>query len=207
MKKTLILAVLGLFLLARAPLRLRRAAPLSAEQFVAGLPVLQPGLRLEVARLDLVKTAAGESPKSVLGVDLGTTKAVVSVPARVHYALDLSGTRPVGFSDDGAVLTAVFPDPEVSAVELFLGAKRTLVQPGWGRLATLSGAELSETLERGLQESLRREAATARMLGDVREKARPELARLVARYARRPPARVRVRFRSEEGWGQTLALR
>jgi hypothetical protein len=177
-----------------------RTQPLSAAQFVAGLPVLKPGLKLEVASLSLIKTASGESSKSLLGFDLGTTKAVVTMPARVHFSLDLSGPKPVAFERSGATLVAVFPDPEVSSVELFTGGKRALVAPGWGRLAAYSGSEVVDALERGMHQALRRDAEDERMIQWVREEARPLLEKLVDDYARKAGAveKIIIRFRGEK---------
>jgi hypothetical protein len=174
------------------------AAP-SAHDFVRGLPAVSPDLKLTVARMDLIWSAEAESPKTLLGVDLGTTKASVSVPARVHYAIDLSGEEPVAFSAEGGVLVAVFADPQVQAVELMLKDERVLIQPGWGRSALFSGRSLAEGLERGLYDSLRSDASSRRMLGPVQQQARRQLAKFVADFLRNggDHRRVEVRFRSE----------
>ena len=89
MKKAAVCGILALLLAGLAWRLARRPADLSAQSFIGGLPTLEPGLKLEIARLNLVETAAGESPKVVWGVDWGTTRAVISVPARIHFALDL----------------------------------------------------------------------------------------------------------------------
>lgn len=180
---------------------------LSVRDFVSGLAEIQPDLRLVVARVDLIKTMSGESAKSVMGVDLGVTRAALSVPARVHYAVDLTAAEPVAFRFDRAarVLTAEFPDPAVQAVEVFLRDKRTVVEPGWGRLRERSGKALEEAMERGLYDAVKRDAAQPAALAAVREKARPVLSRFLEGYLQRAGllrveggvAAVSVRFKDE----------
>jgi hypothetical protein len=174
----------------------------NAREFVRGLPMLTPDFKLTVARMDLIWSAQAESPKTVFGIDLGTTKASVSVPARVHYAIDLSGEDPVSFRVEGGALVAVFPDPQVQAVELMLKDEQVLISPGWGRSALFSGRSLAEGLERGLYDSLRSDASSRRMLGPVQQQARKQLAKFVSDYVRNrgDHRRVEVRFLSEEGF-------
>lgn len=179
-----------------------RSGP-DARAFVNGLPDLTPEMKLVVARLDFTQTTAAESPKRAWGVDWGTTKAEVSVPVRAHYALDLSGPEPVRFRFDPArgALTAVFPDPEVQALEVLSQDRRALVQAGWGRLEALSGRSLLERLDRDTYGAARAQAASPRVLARSKDAARPALARLLESYARRSGAgvrEVRVRFASDE---------
>jgi hypothetical protein len=176
---------------------------LSARDFVSGLPALEPDLKLVVARLDFVKTASAESRKQCWGVDWGTTKAALSVPARAHYAIDLSGPAPVTFNLDSRsqTLTAVFPDPEVQSVEVFSHLKTSVTEAGWGRLEAFSGQALLENLDRGLYAAARRDAAGPKTLEQVKNQARPALARLVLAYAQSSLAAhsaIVVRFRSED---------
>jgi hypothetical protein len=202
MKKTLALAALALMGAAVMTWRFRAAPAPSARGFIDGLPALTPDMRLVVARLDLTETVAAESPKVAWGVDWGTTKAVLSVPVSVHYALDLSGPEPVEFRFDAdrRTVTAVFPDPEVQAVEIFSGAKRTTVEPGWGRLEALSGRALLDRLDRGVYDAVKAQAASPPALIRTKDEARPELARLLASYLARTGIEgrsVAVRFRSD----------
>ena len=203
MKKAFAFAAFALAAAAIMAWHGRAQTALSARGFVSGLPALTPDMRLVVARLDYVETLSAENPKVAWGVDWGTTKAVLSVPVRAHYALDLSGPAPVEFRFDAdrRALTAVFPDPEVQAVEIFSGGKRTAVEPGWGRLEALSGRALLDGLDRGARDAAKAEAAAPGALARTKEEARPALARLLASYLSRSgnePASVAVRFRSDE---------
>jgi hypothetical protein len=202
MKKTFAFAAVALAAAAIMAWRGRAQPALSARGFVAGIPALTPDMRLVVARLDFTETVAAESPKVAWGVDWGTTKAVLSVPVSVHYALDLSGPEPVEFRFDAArrTVTAVFPDPEVQAVEIFSGGKRTAVEPGWGRLESLSGRALLDNLDRGVYDAAKTEAARPAALARTKGEARPALARLLASYMVRSGIEgknVAVRFRSD----------
>lgn len=223
--------LLGLFLLAALALGLRRCGPaggglglwrqltraemeLRVREFVSGIPVLKEDMRLVVASLDMVKTVAGESSKRAFGLDLGTTKVSLSVPARVHYAIDLSGKLPVEFHIDeqARLFTAVFPEPEVQAVEVFSKDKRTLKEIGWARLESLSGRHLENDLERGLYDAVKAEASSAPALGQVRDRARPVLARFVSTYLRDMGGseaaqgfrHISVRFRGESPQGPAV---
>ncbi|MBI4424514.1 MAG: DUF4230 domain-containing protein [Elusimicrobia bacterium] len=181
---------------------------LKPSDFIDGIPVAREELRLVVGVMDVSKGASAESSKRLFGLDLGTTRVSVSVPARVHFALDLSGDEPVEFRLDRRrrSLTAVFPDPEVQAVEVFSAAKRVTTEAGWGRLSSRSGRALEDALDRGLPDALRREASAPAVLAQVRERARPQLARLLATYLKRAGAlgpegfwAAKVRFRGEPG--------
>ena len=203
MRKSLALAAFALTAAAIMAWRCRARPALSPRAFVAGIPEMRPDMRLVVSRLDFTETIAAESPKVAWGVDWGTTKAVLSVPVRVHYALDLSGPEPVEFRFDAnrRTLIAVFPDPEVQAVEIFSGGKRTAVEPGWGRLEALSGRALLDRLDRGVYDAVKAQAASPGALARTKDEARPALARLLAAYLARAgirPGSVAVRFRSDE---------
>jgi hypothetical protein len=181
---------------------LRPAPRLDARGFVDGLPRLQADLRLTVATMDLVKTVSGESRKTAWGVDWGTTTAVVTVPARVHYAVDLSGPDAVALRYDARarVVTAEFPQPRVLAVELSSREKRALVSPGWARAEAFSGRALLDRLERSLDDEVRADAESPRALALARGVARPALERLLVDYAARAGAKgatAVVRFRGE----------
>ena len=201
MKKALALAALAAAAAAAMAWRGRAQPAPSARGFVDGIPALTPDMRLVVARLDYDQTVAAESSKVSWGVDWGTTKAVLTVPVRVHYALDLSGPDPVEFRFDAArrTLTALFPDPEVQAVEIFSGGRRTSVEPGWGRLESLSGRALLDRLDRGVYSAAETQASSARALALTKGAARPALARLLKSYLAKTgnPGSVVVRFRSD----------
>lgn len=160
---------------------------LSVRDFVVGISSVQPNLKLVVAKVELVKVMSGESAKSVLGFDLGTTKASLTVPARVHYAVDLTAPDPVAFRFDRAsrVLVAEFAEPGVQAVEVLFQDKRFVVEPGWGRLKERSGKALEEAMERGVYASVKKDAEAPEALAAVREKARPVLARFLEGYLHR----------------------
>lgn len=160
---------------------------LSVRDFVSGLTSVQPDLKLVIAKVDLIKTMTGESAKSVMGWDLGTTRAVLSVPARVHYAVDLTAGEPVRFRYDRAsrVLAAEFDAPQVQAVEVFFQDKRTVIEPGWGRLKDRSGKALQDAMEAGVYAAVKRDAQAPESLAAAREKARPVLARFLEGYLHR----------------------
>lgn len=203
MRKTLALAAFALAAAALIAWRGRVQPAPSARGFIAGISELTPDMRLVVARLDFTQTVAAESPKVAWGVDWGTTKAVLSVPVAVHYALDLSGPEPVSFRYDMGrrTVTAIFPDPEVQAVEIFSGRKRTAVEPGWGRLEALSGRTLLDSLDRGVYDAAKTEASRPAALARTKGEARPALARLLASYLARSGIEgkdIAVRFRSDE---------
>ncbi|MBI2363110.1 MAG: hypothetical protein HYV15_06980, partial [Elusimicrobia bacterium] len=130
---------------------------------------------------------AGESAKSVLGLDLGTTRASLTVPVRVHYAVDLTAPEALVFRYDRArrVLEAGFADPGVQAVEVLLHDKRLVVEPGWARLRGRSGKALEEAMERGVYDAAKRDAEAPAALAAVRDKARPVLTGFIEGYLRR----------------------
>ncbi len=198
MKKALIFTVL---VLAGLCLFLYKSRPApNAAEFVSGLTQLSPEMHLVVAKLDFTETAQADSPKTIWGVDLGTTRASVSVHSRARYSVDLSGNGVTLNLDARRILTAVFPDPQVDSVELFLRDRRTLVQPGWGRLGVFSGQALLDKLDRGLYDAAKARAGTPAELAEVREIARARLIKLAEDYARQLGAgrvTVVVRFRSE----------
>ena len=100
-------------------------------------------------------------------------------------------------------VSVVFRDPEVQAVEVLTQAKKRVVEPGWARLAVFSGQALVDSLDSGLYDSAKADAASPQALSQVRELARPGLAALVAGFLRRNgvKAEVLVRFRSEAAGG------
>lgn len=216
MKKTLYFLALGLLGAGFFALRRYRAncfrIMLSSRDFVTGLPELEPDMRLVVARVDLIKTLTAESRKVSWGVDWGTTKVSLSVPARVHYAIDHSGLEPIEFRIDQAdnTFTAVFPDPQIQAVEIFLQNKQTVVEPGWGRLATFSGQSLLDQIEHSLYNSAKSDGTSARALAQVKDIARQLLTRQVSVYLKRVGLNfknIQVRFHSDEENGEPrLAL-
>ncbi|MBI5596101.1 MAG: hypothetical protein HY928_08445 [Elusimicrobia bacterium] len=179
----------------------------SVRDFVAGLASVQPDLKLVVGRAEFLKVMTGESAKSMLGLDLGTTRAALTVPVRVHYAVDLAQEESVVFRYDRArrVLEAGFADPRVQAVEVLLQDKRLVVEPGWARLRERSGRALEEALERGVYDAAKRDAEAPAALAAVREQARPVMARFLEGYLLRAGVlrvdggveAVAVRFRGE----------
>lgn len=180
----------------------RRPRSLNARDFVSGIPAIEPDMKLVVARISLVKTATAESRKDYWGFELGTTKVALSVPARVHYAIDLSGAAPVRFEMDSRLktVTAVFPDPAVQSVEVFARDKHVVTEVGWGRLEAFSGRSVAEGLERGLYDAIKAEASAPRVIDEVKAKARQPLAAWVAAYLRGTGRRgmgVEIRFLSD----------
>lgn len=159
---------------------------LSVRDFVAGIAQVQPDLKLVVAHVEFLKTMSGESAKSVLGVDLGTTKAALTVPVRAHYAVDLAGAPPAfRFDRASRVLAVDFADPGVQAVEVLAQDERVLVEAGWGRLRERSGRALEDALRRGVYDAAKRDAGASAALTMVRIRARPVLARFIERYLER----------------------
>ncbi len=155
-----------------------------AAEFVEGLPVSREDMSLVVTQVDLTQTLYAENTKVQWGIDLGTTKVLISVPARLHYAIDLEAERPVTFEVDSKerVLHAYFPDPQVLAVEILGENSREIVDVGWGRLGSRSGQALKDRLDSRKYETIRRKGQSAAMLAMVRDKARPVLSRFVALY-------------------------
>ena len=193
------------------------AAPgVRVADFIAGIPGVRERLRLVVAVLDINKSAAAESEKSFMGLDLGTTRVAMSVPVRIHYALDLSGPRPVDFRlhAAGRELVAVFPEPSVEAVELLIAGKRVTTEVGWARLKSRSGRALEDGIERGLYDAVWAEGASPTVIAQVKERARPVLARLLNDYLKRAHALgdggisvTRIQFRGDTETGALAFLR
>ncbi|HVE11850.1 MAG TPA: hypothetical protein VNI01_00530 [Elusimicrobiota bacterium] len=211
-----VLAAGALFLGARVPRRARRGlweglSPIQLEErvegFLSGLTRARGELKLVVAVVDATQSSLGESRKSAFGVDLGTTRAAVSAPVRIHYAVDLSAPGAVEFRPDAAArrFEAVFPEPEVQAVEVFSRDARRTVEAGWARARAFSGTALQDRLDRGLYDQARAEAASPRAVAAIKPQARAALARLVGGYLRRGGAwggergfrEVSIRFRGE----------
>lgn len=180
---------------------LHPAPKLDARGFVDGLPHLRADLKLAVASMDLTKTVTGESRKTAFGFDWGTTRAVVTVPVRVHYAVDLSGPDAVTLDYDPRTRTVVaeFPAPKILAVEVSTREKRAVVAAGWARAEAFSGRALLDRLDRDLDRLVRADAQTPGALALAMGAARPALEKLVADYADRMGFRAAtvVRFRGE----------
>jgi hypothetical protein len=104
-------------------------------QFVIGMPISKEEMSLVVTMLDFTNNSVAENTKTRYGINFGTTKVSLSVPARLHYAIDLSGDRPVAFEVDGVnnIFTAVFLDPEIQAVEIFTKDRSEVIEVGCGR--------------------------------------------------------------------------
>lgn len=179
---------------------------LKPSEFVSGIPIVRDDLRLVVSVLEVHKSVLASSPKRVWGFDLGTTKVSVSMPARIHYAVDLSGPEAVEFNVDPQrrELIAVFPDPVPQAIELIASRKQVAIEPGWARLRALSGHALQDGLERGLYDAVKTDASAPAVLAQIKEQARPVLGRLLLDYLRRANAlgpdgitTARVRFRGD----------
>jgi hypothetical protein len=155
-----------------------------ARHFVSGLPRLGDELSLVVTTLDITKHLVGESTKRQFGINFGTTRVVLSVPARIHYAVPLGGEAPVRFRVGPApgTFVAVFPPPEVQAVEIFSADKDSVVEVGWARFRSHSGQALLDKLDRQSYDAVRNMAESPMALAVVRRRARASLARFVALY-------------------------
>lgn len=157
---------------------------LRISEFVDGLPTAEDDLALVVTQLDMTKSLYAENTKTKWGIDLGTTKVLLSVPSKVHYAVDLTGEKPIRFEIDSErrLFRAYFPDPEVLAVEIFDENRRLIVDTGWGRLRSRSGEAMIDELERRKYSAVREKAEAPEMIDMVRQRARPVLARFIALY-------------------------
>lgn len=202
----LALAAVASFAFRERPPRPWPGSALNASDFVSGIPKVRDDLRLIVSVLEVHKSVLAENGKRILGFDLGTTRVSLSMPARIHYAVDLSGAEPVEFrlNPERRELIAVFPDPEVQAIELLAAKKQVAIEPGWGRLKALSGRALQEGLERGLYDAVKADAAAPAVVSQIKERARPLLSRLLTDYLRRADAFgaggvavTRVRFKGD----------
>jgi len=153
-------------------------------KFVSGIPVGRDDASLVVHTLDFTHTSVAENTKKRLGIPFGTTTVFMSVPTRIHYAVDFSGASPVEFHIDGetGTFTAIFPDPEIQAVELFYHDKKVMVKVGWGRLGVRSGEHLKDLLEQNLYNEVRDIGINVEQLRKVRDQARPVLAKFVTTY-------------------------
>ncbi len=153
-------------------------------EFVSGIPVGTNNMHLVVTTLDVTKHIVAENRKRKFGIVLGTTKVSLSVPARLHYAVDLSGKQPIIFDFDSAtgVFRVTFPDPEIQAVEIFSEDKETVVEVGWARLRSHSGRYLEEQLDRDLYREIRSQGSAPQTIRFVKLRSRPALAQFVARY-------------------------
>lgn len=198
----------------RRPAKPWAGAKLNASDFVSGIPVAHDDLRLVVSVLEVHKSLMAESEKRLFGFDLGTTRVSLTMPTRIHYAVDLSGSKPVDFrfNPQRRELVAIFADPRLQAIEMLASEKRVAIEPGWGRLKALSGHTLQDGLERGLYHAVRVEASTPAIIEQIKERARPLLSRLLTDYLRRTDAlgpdgitHARVRFQSDAD-SEKLAL-
>ena len=155
-----------------------------AMDFVNSLPVVEQSMALVVARMELTHTLYEENEKKVMGVNFGTTKASVTVPATVHYAIDLSGKQPVSFeiSQTESRFTAVFPAPDVLAVEIVDKNQQIMVDAGWGRMKSRSGESLVEKLEGERYDTILQRAQESGLMKQARREARASLEKFVRNY-------------------------
>jgi|ETNmetMinimDraft_25_1059894.scaffolds.fasta_scaffold12670_2 hypothetical protein len=153
-------------------------------KFVSGIPVGRDDASLVVHTLDFTHTGVAENTKKRFGINFGTTTVFMSVPTRIHYAVDFSGAKPVEFHVDGETgsFIAIFPDPEIQAVELFSHDKKEMVKAGRFRLESRSGEHLKDQLEQNLYNEVREIGKNAAALRKVRDQARPVLAKFVTTY-------------------------
>jgi hypothetical protein len=153
-------------------------------KFVSGIPVGRDDASLVVHTLDFTHTGVAENTKKRLGIPFGTTTVFMSVPTRIHYAVDFSGAKAVEFYVDGETgsFIAIFPDPEIQAVELFYHDKKEMVKVGWGRLKSRSGEHLKDQLEQNLYNEIHDLGINEEVLRKVRDQARPVLAKFVTTY-------------------------
>lgn len=174
------------------------------QEFLAGVPTGRDDLRLAVQTVDLTKVFYLENTWRWNSVNLGSAKVALIVPARIHYAIDLSGRKPVRFHFDrtSGDFTAEFPDPEVLAAELLDEQQRSLIDTTRAQRFLSDADELLQMLERRKRQAVRQEAARPEMIARVRPAARTVLARFVANYLDQqqlfgqgsPLRRIRVRF-------------
>ena len=153
-------------------------------KFVSGIPVSRDDTSLVVQTLDFTHTSIVENTKKRFGINFGTTTVFMSVPTRIHYAVDFSGTRPVEFYVGGetGTFTAVFPDPGIQAVEIFSHNKTEMVKVGWGRLESRSGEHLKDQLEQNLYDEVHDIGINEEVLYEVRDQARTVLEKFITSY-------------------------
>jgi len=153
-------------------------------KFVSGISVFSDDTSLVVQTLDLTHTSVAKNTKKRFGIDFGTTTVSISVPTRIHYAVDFSGAKPVAFHIDSetGTFTAIFSDPEIHAVEIFLHDKTEMVKVGWGRLESRSGEHLKDQLEQNLYNEIHDIGINEEVLYEIRDQARPVLAKFVTTY-------------------------
>ncbi len=153
-------------------------------KFVSGIPVSRDDTSLVVQTLDFTHTSIAENTKKRFGINFGTTTVFMSVPTRIHYAVDFSGARPVEFHIDGetGTFTAIFSDPEIQAVEIFAHDKTEMVKVGWGRLESRSGEYLKDQIEQNLYNEIHDLGINEEVLYEVRDQARPVLEKFVTTY-------------------------
>jgi hypothetical protein len=153
-------------------------------QFVIGMPISKEEMSLVVTMLDFTNNSVAENTKTRYGINFGTTKVSLSVPARLHYAIDLSGDRPVAFEVDGVnnIFTAVFLDPEIQAVEIFTKDRSEVIEVGWDRLRSQSGISMREALEENIYDEISAVGKAPDTIAHIRDEARLVLADFVKTY-------------------------
>lgn len=155
-----------------------------AASFVSGIPQVSEDMSLVVARLDFTKHLYAENNKRRFGIDFGTTRVLLSAPVRIHYSVALAGDPPVRFRVDAErdMLIAVFPAPEVQAVEVFSDQKKSMMEVGWARLKSVSGQALLDNLDRDLYGEVRRTAEDENAMRVARRQSRESLTAFVGSF-------------------------
>lgn len=94
---------------------------------------------LVTGRLDVTATTEVEDTRlvlpGILDLSLGTSRATVRVPGRVHYGVDLQAldTTDITLAPDSALVVRLM-EIEVAAVEALLGSLEVRTERGWARL-------------------------------------------------------------------------
>jgi hypothetical protein len=93
---------------------------------------------LVTGTLDIVATTSVTNTRTLLpgllDVSLGTTKATIQVPGRVHYGFDVRRLNPKDIViDEEGVVTMTVPTPMVYSVEPDLEQLRVWTSKGWAR--------------------------------------------------------------------------
>ena len=93
---------------------------------------------LVTGTLDIVATTSVSNTRyflpGLLDVSLGTTRATIQVPGRVHYGFDVRRLDPANIDvDETGLVTITVPTPTVYSAEPNLGQLRVWTSKGWAR--------------------------------------------------------------------------
>jgi hypothetical protein len=83
----------------------------------------------------------------VVGIDLGTTSAIVRVPGRVSYGFDARGLTPEMIRVIGDTIEVVVPDPIVYSVEPNLEQMEVETERGWLRVSSTTDEVRDRAIE------------------------------------------------------------